>query len=51
MIIAIVLGATNALAFSRADKFGNAERLAGGMGGGMAGRMGGAMLSRMFSGR
>lgn len=50
--IAVSLCVTNGIAFSRADKFGNATSLAGSAlnssGGGLARRFAGNMASRMF---
>ena len=53
--VAVMLAGTNGVAFSRADKFGNASSFAGtawgSAGGGFAQRMAGAAVGRMFAGR
>ena len=52
VVVAVMLAGTNGLAFSRADKFGNASSFAGrAWGGGLAGRVVGGAVGRMFSGR
>lgn len=56
LVIAVILCATNGIAFSRADKFGNASSFAGralgSSGGGFAQQFVGNMTNRMFfSGR
>lgn len=56
VVIAVMLCVTNGVAFSRADKFGNASNFAGRAlstaGGGFASRVAGNFASRMmFSGR
>lgn len=51
-VIAVILCVTNGVAFSRADKFGNASSFAGralnSSGGGFARQFAGNMASRMF---
>ncbi|KAF2836410.1 DUF846-domain-containing protein [Patellaria atrata CBS 101060] len=53
VVIAMVLTGTNALAFSRCDKFSQATGIAGSVmgGGGLAGRIASGMLGRVFGGR
>jgi len=57
LVVALILTITNTVAFSRCDKFSNANALAGSalMGSGlarnMAGNIAGGMVSRLFGGR
>jgi len=57
VVVALILTITNTVAFSRCDKFSNANALAGSalMGSGlarnMAGNLAGGMVSRLFGGR
>ena len=49
MIVAMILGITNGVAFSRADKFGNASSMAGSaLNTGFGNKIAGGFLSKMF---